>query len=83
MKEYDIIIRATIEIAGKFTGESVEEALEAAKLELRPRGVIHDIDVERAFYLDPEPEGIWGQSLSTMDPGLWPAGYVPPDEDEA
>lgn len=56
MKEYDIIIEATISIGGKYMGDDVEEAIGAAKFELRSNGEIDNVDVIRAVYLDPNPD---------------------------
>jgi len=54
MKKYDIRLSATIEIGGVFEANSAEEARAAAEMELRPRGEIANLIVERAIYLDDE-----------------------------
>lgn len=56
-KEYDIQIKALITIGGKYAADSMEEAIQTAKLELRSNGEISDVEIERAMYLDPG-EGI-------------------------
>lgn len=50
--DYDIILRGTIELGGVFSGETREEAIAAAKLELRSSGDLTDITVERIVLLD-------------------------------
>jgi len=54
MRRYDIRLSATIEIGGVFEANSAEEARAAAEMELRPRGEISGLIVERAIYLDDE-----------------------------
>ncbi len=52
--DYDILITANIELGGKFTADSLEEALIVAKNELRSAGELTNITVERAVMLDEE-----------------------------
>lgn len=50
--KYDIRLRATIEIGGEYLGDTVEHALDTARLELRSAGEISNIDIERAVIID-------------------------------
>jgi hypothetical protein len=56
MKEYDIIIKAEIEIGGRFYGEDAEEAKAAAVGELRGSGQLSNLTVDRCIYIDPNDE---------------------------
>lgn len=51
---YDLLIKATIEIGGKWEADTAAEAIEMAKGELRDQGEISDIDVDRMVMLDEE-----------------------------
>lgn len=50
-REYDIIIEAKISISGKYTADSLQEAIDTAKGELRSQGEISDVIVERSVCL--------------------------------
>ena len=51
---YDLLIKAIIEIGGKWEADTGAEAIEMAKGELRDQGEISDIDVDRMVMLDEE-----------------------------
>jgi hypothetical protein len=53
LHNYNVILKANIEIGGVFNADTAAEAVELAKLELRS-GEISDIQTERAMLLDEE-----------------------------
>jgi len=53
-KQYDIIIKAEIEITGMFYGADAEEAKRGALDMLREAGELSNIVVERCVYVDGE-----------------------------
>lgn len=52
MHEYDILLKATIEIGGRFKANTRREAEDLALRELRPNGEISNLDFERSVLLD-------------------------------
>jgi hypothetical protein len=52
--EYQIKLTAVIEIGGKFTANTRDEAIAAATLELRAQGEISDIRTDQCIFLDEE-----------------------------
>jgi hypothetical protein len=52
--EYDIRLTAVIEIGGKYTANTRDEAIAAATMELRPQGEIRDVQIDRCIFLDNE-----------------------------
>ena len=58
-KKYDIQITAQISIGGVYEANTMQEAIETARMELRQQGGITDISVERSVFLDdPETEPV-------------------------
>ena len=75
--EYDILITATIEIGGRYQAETLEEAIETAKLELRSQGQLSDLSVSRAIMLDEDlMYGTTSGSASTTHPSTIPSSPV-------
>lgn len=56
MNKFNIILKATIEIGGVWEAQTRDEAIATAQLELRSRGEIGSIEVERAVYEHDERE---------------------------
>jgi hypothetical protein len=56
MHEYDIRLTATIEYGGQFRANTLVEAVQDAKAEMKQHAseLVEDIDVERAVFLDEE-----------------------------
>lgn len=55
-KAYEITISASISLQGTFTGDSVEDAIKTATIELLQNGAVSDINVERHLLLDDDSE---------------------------
>lgn len=65
--EYDIRLTAVIEIGGKFSADTAEEAKAAAEMELRSHGLVSDIQVERCILLDEEmPDAAYDPTPDTL-----------------
>lgn len=52
-RKYDIVLKAEIEIGGVFEADNRDEAIAAARQELRS-GELSNVTIERAIFLDDE-----------------------------
>lgn len=73
MPTYEILVKCSIELAGRFDAPSQALAIDAAKRELRVSGhMADDIEVERAILVDDQADAI--------DYGTEPPLFLPTDQ---